>query len=350
MNKKIFVLLLGLSLIGAACDPFGSGGTVRVGIVKTANGGVDWQSANVIEGTNQQSLNRSISKLKYQRDNRVLYASSYEGGLFKTDDAAENWQEVLGQVPVYDFAFSPNDHQIIYAAGYLNDRGRLFKTLDGGQSWNDVYVDAGEENPVRAIAVNPTNSEQVIIGLGKGLVILSENAGQTWRQVANYNGRVNQIFWQDYGLYVVVKERGVFRSTDGALSFEEISQNIDRDDNRQGLSLFGTSISDYRQIGLTENGQTIYLTANNGLYRTTDGGQSWNYVSMPYRQTDAAPHAVSIAPNDSSILYVSSGSVVFRSNDSGFAWAISDTQTSGLITSFAIDPNLNTLVFAGVSR
>ena len=113
--KKVLLAIFALSWLAASC---GIGSTARVGIIKTANGGVDWQGANKIVNADKTLLERSISQMRYNGAGDKIYASSYSGGLYFSDDAGENWTEVLGNIPLYDFVFDPYDEQIIYAAAY----------------------------------------------------------------------------------------------------------------------------------------------------------------------------------------------------------------------------------------
>ncbi|HMR55460.1 MAG TPA: hypothetical protein PKD34_02600, partial [Candidatus Doudnabacteria bacterium] len=207
--KKLFLLIFSVSLLAASCN-FGE--DVKVGIIKTANGGVDWQSANTVKDTDKDLLQRSISELKYNNSGDKLFASSFNSGLYSSEDAAENWNGELVGIPIYDFAFHPFDDQLIYVAVHLSDRGRVFATRDGAKSWTEIYSDAGEGNPVRAIAVNPNNPSEIMIGTGKGTIILSQDAGETWRLLQTYNDRINRIYWKTDKIYIVAQKTGVLMS------------------------------------------------------------------------------------------------------------------------------------------
>ena len=346
--NKIFVAIIAITLLGASC----TGEAVKVGVVKTANGGVDWQSANKIKDTEKTLLEKSISKVSFNPAKDKIFASSFDGGLYSTEDAGENWSEVLSDVPIYDFVFNPNNDQIIYAASYLGERGRLLITKDGGKSWNEVYSDAGNKNPVRAVAVNPNNPSEVVIGLGKGALIKSTDEGATWQLSQNYNDRISKIVWESGSLYVVVKKTGIFRSTDNGSSYEQITRSLAKVSNRVQASIFGaSSVNDYRQLAIDPyNSNNLFVTTNKGLYQSFDGGSSWKYVSMPVREQDANPYAVAMSQDGGSVIYVSSNSVIFKSTDGGSTWSASDAGTNGLVTSILISPNQNMLVFAGVSK
>ncbi|MEZ4179941.1 MAG: hypothetical protein R3B41_00260 [Candidatus Doudnabacteria bacterium] len=347
--KKLLLPLLALTLLASSCDPFSVTSSQSYGVVKTSNGGVDWQIGGRFAGENGANFNLSISQIKFGPNSKI-FASSYDGGLYKSEDAGETWQEVLGNISLYDFVIDPNNDQVIYASGYLEKRGRIFKTLDGGKSWQDIFVDAGDGDPVRTLVLDPFDSLTIAAGLGKGGVVVSRDGGQSWSLVKNLNDRINQMVWNDSGLYVLAKTQGLYRSTQIDGEFEQITKNLKSSVGRLGVSIFGSNVSDYRRMVIGINTQEIMVTTNNGLYRSFDSGNNWNYVSMPYRQSDAAPYALAVPAGQNSPIYVSSGSVIFKSTDDGQAWSISETGTTGLVTSILPDQNLSTLIFAGVSK
>ncbi len=351
--KKIIICLIAISLMGASCT-FGKK-EAKVGIVKTANGGVDWQPANKIVNNEKSLLTRSISQLKFSNNGEKIFASSFDGGLYSSEDAGENWQEVLGGVVIYDFAINPIDDQNMYAASYLGDRGRLITTKDGGKSWTEVYSDAGAKNPVRTVAINPSNPSEVVIGLGKGSLIKSLDSGSSWQLINNYNDRINRIYWQSTSeMYVLVQKTGLFRSNDSGLSFTQISKSLPTNNNidrSRTIIYSAASIKDYRQLAIdSSNSNSLWLTTNRGLFHSFDSGTTWNYVSMPFRQQDASPFAVSVANNSGSVIYVSSNSIIYKSIDGGSSWSSSNTNTNGLVNLILISRDLSQLAFAGVSR
>jgi photosystem II stability/assembly factor-like uncharacterized protein len=349
MRKYILISLCALALLSASCD---LGGKTKAGILKTATGGVDWQSANMIKNSETGMDGFSISKLDFAPGtNDIIYASSTNAGLYKSTDGATSWEQTLGEIPVLDFAINPNDNQTIYAAGYFENRGRTLVTHDAGKSWNTIYTAAHVNSSVRSVALNPNNPQQVAIGLSEGELIMSSDGGSTWRLVQSYNDRINRIFWTNDSMYIVVRTVGVFRSIDNGTSFQLITAGLQSSGNINNLSIWGASISSFNQLAISaSNRQVLYLTTNLGLYRTSNGGSSWQFVSMPLRQSDVQPTAVAISPNSENIVYVSAGSLIYKTSDGGGAWSSSDSLTGNLINALLVDPSLPQVAYAGVYK
>jgi aspartyl-tRNA(Asn)/glutamyl-tRNA(Gln) amidotransferase subunit A len=70
---------------------------------------------------------------------------------------------------------------------------------------------------VRAIAVNPLNSQEVIIGMTSGNIIKSTDGGLNWRLVKNFDDRVQRIRFYGNNLYALMQNKGLFKSTDAEI-------------------------------------------------------------------------------------------------------------------------------------
>ncbi|MBI5530319.1 MAG: hypothetical protein HY918_02355 [Candidatus Doudnabacteria bacterium] len=347
-NKK-FILGIALIFLAAGCNFFSS--SLPAGVMKSTNGGADWQFSNAIKGNSAQSLvSLSISKMAFAPSNReTVYAGSYTSGLFKSEDSGANWSKILSNVFVYDFAISPGDPKIIYAAGYFADHGRVVKTTDGGASWNQVYNEESTLNAVRAIAINPNNPNQIIIGTTSGSIIKSADGGISWQLARNFSDRVNRMLWQNGNIYVLLKAKGLFKSTGFAENFDEVSSTLSKTYNLGSLSYTSSTIDSFSQlyVDYTTPG-LIYVTTNKGLFKTVDDGKNWQQLQLPVKAEDADARAVAIAPSSSNIVFTSVGSTIYKSTDGGQTFQTQSKQTAGFINYILIDPQLPQIVYAGV--
>lgn len=347
MKKLVIITIAVLALLSASCDLFG---TTTAGVLKTANGGVDWQASNNLKDNAGSIAGLSISKLAFNpQATEIIYASSFNVGLYKSVDGAANWEQILGQIPILDFALHPNDPQTIYVGGYFEERGRALVTRDGGKSWNAIYTASAGNSSVRSIALNPVSPEQVAIGMSQGELILSSDGGATWRLAQSYNDRINKIIWNSDGLYVVVRGTGIFKSSDGGFTFQLITSGLQSSGNTSTLSIFGSQVSSYNQLAISSfDPNLMYVTTNLGLYRSRDNGNSWQFVNMPLRQSAIAPTAVAIAPSSDNVVYVSAGSIVYKTADGGNSWSAADTGTDSLVNALLVDPTLPQAAYAGI--
>ncbi len=241
----------------------------------------------------------------------------------------------------------PSQPNVFYIAQV---NGGVWKTDDYGRTWNPVF-DQEPTQSVGAIAVAPSDPNIVYVGSGEGLhrpdlsvgdgIYKSNDAGKTWTHLGLRDGQQipalavdprdpNKVFAAVLGHpYGPSEERGIYRSTDGGESWQRV---ISKDENTGGSDVeidpsnpdvVYASMWEARE-GPWEDGN-LYNGSGGGLFKSTDGGSTWHQLTngLP---NDLAQVYVGIAPSDSRRLYATlataSGKLaVYRSDDAGDSWA-----------------------------
>jgi len=344
---KTIALFFSLTLLSAGCSFFTA--KLPAGIIKTVNGGSDWQFSNKVASSTTVSMSGlGISKLAFDPTNhQIVFAGAYNGGLYKSQDSGGTWIDILSKIFVYDFVVSPIDPKTIYAAGFYTDHGRILKTTDGGASWTQIYDEESAKNPVRAIAINPANVNELVLGTTSGSVIKSADGGLSWQLANDFKDQINRIVWQNNNLYVLVKTKGLFKSTGFADNFASLTDKLTAGDN---LIYNPDTISVFSQIFVDAAGSgLIYITTDKGLYKTVDEGLTWTPVaSLPVKPNDTAPHAIAISNTSSNIVFTSVGSTIYKSLDGGVTWQTQSITSGGFVNYILIDPNLPQIVYGGI--
>ncbi|GAB5401313.1 MAG: exo-alpha-sialidase [Aureisphaera sp.] len=204
----------------------------------------------------------------------------------------------------------PIDQAQTYYVGAAS--GGIFKTTDAGATWNPIFDNEGALS-IGDMEISKSDTDVIWVGTGE------VNAG---------------------GGSLAYDGNGMFKSTDGGLTWES-----------KGLEDVGS----IGKVVINPNDEDIILAAamgplfrddaNRGVYRTTDGGSTWNQVLFVDDMTGAIDMA--IHPTDGNIVYASTwervrrpqfrdyggaGSGLHRSTDGGATWT---EMTNGLPT----DPN-----------
>jgi photosystem II stability/assembly factor-like uncharacterized protein len=237
-----------------------------------------------------------------------------------------------------------------YYAGAAS--GGVWKTTDGGERWQPIF-DGQPVQAIGALAVSPADTSVVWAGTGEACVIRdsdvmgdgvykSTDAGKTWTNVGlAETGRITRILTHPTDPDVVYvcalgrttgpqPERGVFRTLDGGKTWEHVLF-VDKDTGCSGLAmdaknprrlLAGMWQVEIKPWVMKSGG------ASSGIYTTSDGGAKWTRVEAaglpkaPLGKIDVA-----IAPTNSNRLYAlvqtaDQGSL-WRSDDGGTAWRVS---------------------------
>jgi len=345
MKNKI-LLFLSIILLAAGCNIFSA--PVPSGVVKTVNGGADWQFSNGAKAAKINLSSSNISKIALSPANHeVVYAGSFDGGVYESDDSGANWKQILSKILVYDLAVDPHNPKQIYAAGMYSNLGKVLKTTDGGLSWQEIYNESTQNNPVRAIAVNPLNPSQIVIGSSSGNLIKSADGGMSWQLAQNFNDRAQEITWQNGSLYVLFRSKGLFKSSDFGLNFEDLTAGLTVSKVIDYIGGGGNekSFNHFFVDSLTSS--LIYITSNKGLYKTVDNGKTWASLALPVKISDAQVMAVKLG-NSSNLVFVSVGATIYKSTDAGSSWQTQGISTNGYVNCILVDPGLPQIIYAGI--
>ncbi len=241
----------------------------------------------------------------------------------------------------------PSQPNLFYMAQV---NGGVWKSDDYGRTWNPIF-DHESTQSVGAIAVAPSNPSIIYVASGEGLhrpdlsigngIYKSIDAGKTWTHLGLRDGQQipalavdprdpNRVFAAVLGHpYGPNEERGLFRSTDGGQSWQKV---IYKDENTgasdvevdpSNPDLVYASMWEVRE-GPWEDGNELNGTGG-GLFKSTDGGSTFHPLTNGLPK-DLSQIYVAIAPSDSHRLYatiaVSSGALAFyRSDDAGENWS-----------------------------
>lgn len=290
-------------------DGTGMGAATQPG-ASEAQGGHWEKLPSAGEGGSIDSLHMDPS------DPSVLYAGS-ASGLFKTTDGAESWTQVLSLTEgVLNLAIDPASPSTLYVTWIPMDSAseglRLLRSNDGGSNWTDL----GEADAIAAIL-----RDSVQDGGGTVPLVLFDTSA------------IPPTVYVD-------AESSALRSTDGGDTWSEVQLT---DEERQALyahdslapglmGLTGTFIevegsSLVRNVGPVvadpDNTSIVYAGTDEGLYKSTDGGETWRRAStgLTCAGLSQGVSSLVIDPSSPSILYAIAVDGIYKSIDGGAAWA-----------------------------
>jgi len=240
----------------------------------------------------------------------------------------------------------PSQPNVFYI-GQVN--GGVWKTDDYGRIWTPIF-DHESTQSIGAIAVAPSNPDIIYVASGEGLhrpdlsvgngIYKSTDAGKTWTHLGLRDGfqipalaidprDPNRVFAAVLGHpYGPNEERGLFRTTDGGATWQKV---IYKDENTgasdveidpSNPDVIYASMWEARE-GPWEDGNEVNGTGG-GLFKSTDGGSTWHPLANGLPK-DLSQLYVALAPSDPHRLYATVGTAsgglgVYRSDDAGDSW------------------------------
>ena len=336
-------------------------GTPLGGIWKTTSGGVTWSPV-----FDQESSVDSVGAIQVApSDANIVYAGagdpiggSLGNGMWKSTDAGATWQHIglEDTVKIDSIIVDPNDANLVLASalGDTNHKGGgVYRSTDGGKSWNRVLQTpdydgtrdlqfAYDEPGVMLAATQGTGGA----GFGGGgggrakvkpaQVFKSTDGGKTWAQIKipPFEGRVAlavAMHTKGQRYYIVGNNlengSGLYRSDDGGTTWQHMAGKDTRISNGQGAYSSGVFVD-------SQNPDILY-TMSTAMYRSVDGGKTFQAFKGAPGGEDY--HKLWIDPTNGHRMLVGSDQGASVTVDDGHTWSLWYTQTISQVYHVATD-------------
>jgi photosystem II stability/assembly factor-like uncharacterized protein len=285
------------------------------GIFKSTDGGKTWRqlSKGLPEGIVQANV-----AIAPNSPNRLFaaVASMTSALLYRSDDGGESWQQATtdprpatriggGDLPV--LRFDPKNADILYSASIV-----CWKSIDGGKTWTGIRGAPGGDD-YQNVWINPVNTDIILLGSDQGAII-SVNGGGTWSSW--YNQPTAQLY------HVAADNAFPYRVCSGQQESGSVCINSRGDDGE-------ITFRDWHPVSAEEYG---YVTPDPLDPDIVFGGkltrydrrtsQAQNILPKPFRSTDfrmLRTEPVIFSPVDPHVLYFAANTL-WKTKDGGQSW------------------------------
>jgi len=323
-------------------------GSVGGGVWKTVDGGETWKA--VSDGFFGGSIGAVAVA---ESDPNIVYVGtgektvrgnvSHGDGMWKSVDAGKTWTRIgltdsrhIPRVRVH-----PQNPDLVYAAalGHLfgpsKERG-VYRSKDGGKTWDrilfvnenagavDLILDPGNPRILYASTWRVRRTPYSLESGGEGSALWkSADGGDTWINLSANKGlpkgplgiigvTVSRSNSQNVYAIIEAAEGGVFRSRDGGETWEKTN---DSRDLRQRAWYYTRIYADPKEE------DTVYVL-NVRFHKSKDGGKTFGSIAVPHGDN----HDLWIAPDDPQRMIESNDGGANVSNDGGRSWTGQDNQ------------------------
>ncbi|MBL4702341.1 MAG: hypothetical protein JKX85_13890 [Phycisphaeraceae bacterium] len=275
------------------------------GMHATTDGGKTWKNAGkgiVYDGHVNFNTHCGVLALS----NGVALCTSRTGKIYRTKNYGDNWKRVFANNPkgpgssIGFLLQSPHDPQVVYAASGMGVHGaRKAKHRD---HWNgEIYVSkkAGRK------------------GTWSRLNTDSKNNLPSTAHIATLT-----IDSLDPDLMYATTAQGIYRSKNGGVSWFNIQNNLMDGNPVQVVAPQGLSKTVYVTVGYWGK---INSKVRPGVYKSTDAGETWKAVSSGLPEKEKRFFALAADPLNPQVLYVGAWSWnggLYRTIDGGKTWQV----------------------------
>ncbi len=280
----------------------------------------------------------------------TFYFGSVGGGVWKTTSGGRTWIPIFDSQPIASIgaiAVAPSNPNVVYVGtGEADMRSQIsygngvYKSTDAGATWKHLGLDGTRQ--IGRVIVDPKNPDVVFVAaLGhvygpnpdRG-VYRSRDGGTTWQKVLFKSSDVGAIdvAFDPQGTRTVYAAlwntrrppwsiyppsygpgSGLYKSTDGGTTWNQLTKGLPTD----GLGRIGVAVA-------PTNARRVYAIVDakeGGLYRSDDAGATWTKASGDQRLWSRGWYFCKIAvdPKNADVVYVPNVAL-YRSEDGGRTW------------------------------
>jgi len=335
---------------------FTSSGT-GVHVFKSTDGGISWNEVSnglpppPAPGDVYPRMARVSSLVVDSNNSNTVYAGIFSvywtpgwvhdaPSLFKSTDGGANWTRADSGLPAgllgdFVLAADPQNPNTLYAAS--GDSSQVYKTTDGGTSWNPTVrsPSLGDyllDNFHSALAVDPRHADTVYLGLYGGGLFKSADGGVTWSEAIKGP--------------LVVSDNLTLKTEHALMGVSTIA--ID------------PQSPDTIYVGTTNLCGCMDEPLPTGIWKSTDGGASWNASNLglpPANSVEVAWPITKLAvhPDSAGTVYAAITGFVLKSTNGGENWvplrdSLDSVGVSVYITSLALTSARPSVLYTGSSR
>ncbi|NOU46619.1 MAG: hypothetical protein HOO86_06100 [Bacteroidales bacterium] len=246
-------------------------------------------------------------------DPSIFYIGAASGGVFKTIDSGLSWEAIFDEQPslsIGDIALAPSNPDVIYVGtGEANAGGGsvsydglgVFRSDDAGASWAHLGLD--ESGSIGRLAIHPQNPDICYVAaMGRMFsknnqrgIFKTIDGGQTWQQMLYINdstGAIDIVInpLNPETIYAAMWERirrpderiyggpscGIYRSFDGGESWQELTEGLPSGSPNTGRIGITISPSDPAVLYSIYADKEGYF---DGVYKSTNFGDTWTHTN-----------------------------------------------------------------------
>jgi hypothetical protein len=248
------------------------------------------------------------------RSKTDVWAGTDGGGAFHTIDAGGSWSQANGgllQTDIFALGISPTSTHVYSGAGFGD---QFWWSTDQGGSWTRTNGLRNIHGSVQGIANDAASPATVYLAITNLGVLKSADNGDTFVNPDSMAGTLQRSLAAlvshplRAGVLYAGAENGVYKSSDGGSSWASTSAGL-------------PATAHIKSLGVSPlNPDTVFAgTDSMGLYVSRNGGSTWSHVGGGI--TSVYIREVLCDPTTSGIVYAATDSGVFRSPDNGATWS-----------------------------
>lgn len=345
VQSFIRILATGIALlfIGQACTLQFSQ-SEDTGLFKTVTAGRSWRQKEVLllrDGSTTTLSEVDVTRIMVdQRRPQRIFMGTARGGLFASENAGEQWLQLIAGYVVSDIALDPTARcHLIFATP-----STVMRTVNCADSWEMIYHETRADAVIRSIALDYSNPSLVYITTTAGDLFASNDGGLTWRSLYRESGRqIVKILidpFQPSILYMVDAAGRISRSPDRGVTWEDIMNNL----------VEFSDARNYRVLDALADPGAFFYASDRGLFMTKNGGAEWSRIPLLTPEGSAPIMLAGANARNSQEFFYVTRNTYYHTVDRGAHWFALPLPSGTIPAALAIDPTNAAVQYLGFRK
>jgi photosystem II stability/assembly factor-like uncharacterized protein len=278
----------------------------------------------------------------------LIYVGAEASGLYCKQVGDEDWISLSKGLPpspqVRAIAIHPQDPDVVYVG---TQRG-VYRSKDRGDNWQRMNLPEGRI--IWSLQFHPQNPQVMYAGTEGSEVYVSHDGGENWGYLStidtadaiemSWSTRIMGIAIEPANperMYAALEVGGAARSFNGGKTWKVANRNFTG--NVDLMDLHGVTVG-------SPDSSAVFISNRTGVWRSTDQGESWENLHLEKYSPIIYSRGVRVAPHDPNTLYACVGGDfgsdkggLVRSTNLGESWERIDRGITAGSTTFGVAIN-----------
>lgn len=342
----LFVLMFAFLFSGCSLFPFMSSEPSVGGVLKSFDGGREWEFKNFIGEKSSLAGTDILSMAIHPVDGNEIYVGTRNNGIFVSEDGGEKWNKVnFPPRSIFGLVLNYFEPDVMYASGVWKGRAKIYKTTNSGEDWEEIYTEPADGTLILSLGISKINPNVLYAGTSAGVIIKTVNGGETWENFYDAKGPVTDIVFADkdmHAAYFEIYGKDVLITKDGGATFESLEKLQSEDDEKVSLGQVFSIAPDPNKHG------TLYIGTGNGMYKSTDYGEEIKEINILSSSKEYPVRSITLNPKNSHEIIYNAAHAIYKSSDSGHSWSTFQLDTNKVMGNFLYNPKNTSIIYGGL--
>lgn len=278
-------------------------------------------------------------------DSDAIYLGTKGNGLYYSYGGGEGWtpasnlnRVAKGQVSA--IAVDPKNKCNVYVA--VNNV--IYRSIDCNRTWERKFNTPKETQVISGLTIDYSNPAVIYAGATDGTIFKSNNFGNSYSNVANINKTIREIqvdLTQPAILYITTSNDGLYRSIDSGMTWTKLAD---------GLKEYRGANAGYGLRLIKTNQTTLFYLSKYGLLKSSDQGNTWTPIKLLTEPDTTVFYAFDVSPKDHNMIFIADDKTLYRTVNGGESWETRKLPSTNRITDLRAHLVANAIAFIGFEK